>query len=173
MPIAAVDEDGESFCWKDDVDGAREPWHDAEVFAKAKAARVQRRAQSEFRRGVAGTVGLHASAHSERGGPRAARHRRHRSRSYRRSKTIDALVYACRLTIVSRTVAVDDLIDTAHVAAVVGLTHRNSVATYMRRYRDFPRPLFETEGGQCRLWSRTDVESWLASRRTAGKVRRK
>jgi glutathione-regulated potassium-efflux system ancillary protein KefG len=73
--------------------------------------------------------------------------------------------------VVSRTIAVDDLIDAAHVAAAIGLTHRNSVATYMRRYRDFPRPLVETEGGRCRLWSRAEVEQWLASRRTAGKVR--
>jgi glutathione-regulated potassium-efflux system ancillary protein KefG len=68
---------------------------------------------------------------------------------------------------------VDDLVDATHVASAVGLTHRNSVATYMRRYGDFPRPLVETAGGRCRLWSRAEVERWIATRRSAGKVRGK
>ena len=68
-------------------------------------------------------------------------------------------------------ISVDDLVDTTAVASAVGLTHRNSVATYMRRYRDFPRPLVETGGGRCRLWSRTEVDQWIALRRSAGRVR--
>jgi predicted DNA-binding transcriptional regulator AlpA len=70
-------------------------------------------------------------------------------------------------------VPVDDLVDVSHVASAVGLAHRNSVATYMQRYQDFPRPLVETGGGRCRLWSRAEVDRWIATRRSAGKVRRK
>ena len=81
------------------------------------------------------------------------------------------LVYVCRLARVARLVAVDDLLDAAGVASAVGLTHRNSVATYMRRYGDFPRPLVETGGGRCRLWSRAEVDRWIVGRRSARKMR--
>ncbi len=68
-------------------------------------------------------------------------------------------------------VRVDDLIDATDVATAVGLTHRNSVATYLRRYHDFPRPVVETGAGRCRLWSRQEVHRWIDIRRSAGKVR--
>ena len=71
----------------------------------------------------------------------------------------------------SRLLAVDDLIDATAVASAVGLAHRNSVTTYLHRYDDFPRPVVETGGGRCRLWSRTDVDRWIAVRRQAAKVR--
>lgn len=71
----------------------------------------------------------------------------------------------------TRLISVDDLIDARAVAAAMGLTHRNSVATYLRRYHDFPRPVVETGPGRCRLWSRTEIDSWIATRRKAGKVR--
>ncbi|MGH9090019.1 MAG: hypothetical protein ACRDZR_01350 [Acidimicrobiales bacterium] len=71
----------------------------------------------------------------------------------------------------SRRVSVQDLIDAAGVAAQLGLTHRNSVSTYMKRYPDFPRPVVDTGAKRCRLWSRTDVDEWLRTRRDAGKVR--
>ena len=66
--------------------------------------------------------------------------------------------------VVNRVVSLDDLLDAAGVATAVGLTHRNSVTTYMHRYSDFPRPLLETNGGRCRLWSRADVDQWTANR---------
>jgi predicted DNA-binding transcriptional regulator AlpA len=71
----------------------------------------------------------------------------------------------------ARLIQVDDLVDAADVASAVGLAHRNSVATYMQRYDDFPRPLVETGGGRCRLWSRAEVDRWIAARRGAGKMR--
>jgi predicted DNA-binding transcriptional regulator AlpA len=71
----------------------------------------------------------------------------------------------------NRLYAMDDLIDTTAVASALGLTHRNSVATYLHRYGDFPRPVLETGRGRCRLWSRAEVEQWIALRRQAGKVR--
>jgi predicted DNA-binding transcriptional regulator AlpA len=70
-----------------------------------------------------------------------------------------------------RLVAVEDLIDATTVAAAVGLAHRNSVATYLDRYHDFPRPVVEAGPGRCRLWSRKEIDRWMATRRRAGKVR--
>ena len=71
----------------------------------------------------------------------------------------------------TRLIPVDDLVDATDVASAVGLAHRNSVATYMQRYQDFPRPLVETGGGRCRLWSRAEVDQWIALRQSAGKMR--
>ena len=42
-----------------------------------------------------------------------------------------------------RSVDLDDLIDVGEVAALLGLAHKNSVTTYMRRYEDFPAPALE------------------------------
>ena len=35
-------------------------------------------------------------------------------------------------------VDIEDLLDTSQVAALLGLSHRNSVVTYMNRYPEFP-----------------------------------
>ena len=58
------------------------------------------------------------------------------------------------------TVNTDDLIDSHGVAAVLGLTHYNSVSTYLRRYPDMPRPVVEFGGGRTRLWLRSEVVVW-------------
>jgi hypothetical protein len=58
----------------------------------------------------------------------------------------------------------DDLIDSQIVAEILGLAHRNSVTTYLRRYPDMPRPVVELGRGRVRLWLRTDIEAW--ARRT-------
>lgn len=63
-----------------------------------------------------------------------------------------------------RSVNLDDLIDVGEVAALLGLAHKNSVTTYMRRYEDFPAPALEFAEGKCRAWVREDVESWITSR---------
>ena len=54
----------------------------------------------------------------------------------------------------------EDLIGSAGVAEILGLSHLNSVTTYMRRYDDFPRPVVELSGGRIRLWLRQDIERW-------------
>lgn len=54
----------------------------------------------------------------------------------------------------------EDLVDSHEVAEILGLSHRNSVSTYLHRYSDFPRPLVERGGGRTRLWLRTDIEAW-------------
>jgi len=60
-----------------------------------------------------------------------------------------------------RMVAVEDLIDARTVASMVGLAHSNSVATYLHRYADFPRPVFDRP--RCKVWSRNDVAAWVKS----------
>jgi predicted DNA-binding transcriptional regulator AlpA len=62
-----------------------------------------------------------------------------------------------------RTVDTDDLIDAAGVAAILGLSHRNSVRVYRRRYDNFPEPVVDLGAGRCLLWLRSEVESWARS----------
>lgn len=56
----------------------------------------------------------------------------------------------------------DDLLDANEVAALLGLTHRQAVATYRVRYDDFPEPVVVK--ARCMLWRRQDVERWKVSR---------
>lgn len=53
-----------------------------------------------------------------------------------------------------------DLIDAQAVAELLGLSQRSSVATYRKRYPDFPRPVVDMGAGRCLLWLRTDVKDW-------------
>ena len=66
-----------------------------------------------------------------------------------------------------RSVDLDDLIDVGEVAALLGLAHKNSVTTYLRRYEDFPAPVLEFAEGKCRAWVRQDIEFWI-NRRSNG-----
>lgn len=56
----------------------------------------------------------------------------------------------------------EDLVDAAQVAELLGLSHRNSVSTYMSRYEDFPRPRVERGARRDRFWARADVLEWAA-----------
>jgi hypothetical protein len=67
-----------------------------------------------------------------------------------------------------RSVDLDDLIDVGEVAALLGLAHKNSVTTYMRRYEDFPAPALEFAEGKCRAWARGDVVRWREGRNQHG-----
>ncbi len=67
-----------------------------------------------------------------------------------------------------RLVDLDDLIDVGDVAELLGLAHKNSVTTYMRRYDDFPEPAIEFADGKCRAWRRQDIELWSAGRTVRG-----
>jgi len=60
----------------------------------------------------------------------------------------------------------EDLIDSQIVADLLGLAHRNSVTTYLRRYPDMPRPVVELGEGRVRLWLRSEIVAWQASRRS-------
>lgn len=63
-------------------------------------------------------------------------------------------------------VETDDLVDAWAIADMLGLSHPNSVSTYLHRYDDFPRPVIDLGPGRPRLWLRPDVERWRRSRST-------
>ena len=54
----------------------------------------------------------------------------------------------------------EDLCDAHDVAAVLGLSHANSVFAYLRRYDDLPRPVVTAGRGRMALWLRPEVEAW-------------
>ncbi len=53
-----------------------------------------------------------------------------------------------------------DLIGATEVAEILGLSHHNSVSTYMQRYDDFPAPVIDKSNGRIRLWLRSEIEAW-------------
>jgi predicted DNA-binding transcriptional regulator AlpA len=54
-----------------------------------------------------------------------------------------------------------DLLDSAEVAELLGLSSRKVVMIYARRYPDFPRPAVDK--ARCTLWRRSDVIAWARS----------
>ena len=68
-------------------------------------------------------------------------------------------------------VATEDLIDANGVAALLGLSHRNSVSLYQRRYQGMPRPVVELSNGRTKLWLRPEIERWAADQTSQGRVR--
>lgn len=61
-----------------------------------------------------------------------------------------------------RPVDLDELIDAGEVAQLLGLSSRTSVATYRKRYEDFPGPVLERPN--CAHWLRPEVLAWAAAR---------
>jgi predicted DNA-binding transcriptional regulator AlpA len=72
-----------------------------------------------------------------------------------------------------RRVALEDLIDAHDVARILGLSHRNTVSLYMRRYPDMPRPVLDLGRGRPSLWLRQDIERWYARQVAHGRTRPK
>jgi glutathione-regulated potassium-efflux system ancillary protein KefG len=70
-----------------------------------------------------------------------------------------------------RRVDVADLIDAHDVAAVLGLTHRNTVSEYLSKYDDMPRPVINLGRGRPMLWLRPEIERWAAKREARGQTR--
>lgn len=70
-------------------------------------------------------------------------------------------------------VATEDLLDAQGVADVLGLSHRNTVSQYQRRYTDMPRPVLDLGEGRVKLWLRPEIEGWAAKQVTSGRTRRK
>lgn len=64
-----------------------------------------------------------------------------------------------------RKIDIDNLMDVGQVAMLLGLSHKNSVSTYSKRYPDFPRPAIEFADQKCRLWLRPEIEAWKRKRR--------
>ena len=54
-----------------------------------------------------------------------------------------------------------DLLNAGEVATVLGLAQREAIATYRRRYRDFPKPVIKK--GTCVLWLRQEIEAWAVA----------
>lgn len=67
---------------------------------------------------------------------------------------------ALRLPTVGRRVDLDDLIDAAEVASILGLARANSVYVYRERYSDMPRPVLDRGSRQAKLWLRSEVTAW-------------
>lgn len=63
------------------------------------------------------------------------------------------------------TVRTEDLIDSHEVAEILGLSHINSVSTYLRRYADMPRPVVDFGQGRPRLWLRPEIVKWAKTRK--------
>ena len=61
-------------------------------------------------------------------------------------------------------VRTEDLCDAREVAGLIGLSHPTSVAGYLRRYADMPRPVIDLGPGRPRLWLRPQVVRWAAAR---------
>lgn len=61
-------------------------------------------------------------------------------------------------------VRTEDLIDAHDVAEILGLSHPNSVTTYLRRYDDMPKPAVDRGKGRARLWVRQEIEAWAEER---------
>lgn len=63
-----------------------------------------------------------------------------------------------------RKIDVEDLIDANGVADMLGLSHRNSVTTYQRRYTSMPRPVVDMRQSRIKLWLRSEVSEWMTKR---------
>ncbi len=64
-------------------------------------------------------------------------------------------------------VDLDDLLDAAQVAELLGLSKATAVSVYQGRYEDFPRPVLMSSSGRCQFWLRSDVAAWTTSRSPA------
>ncbi len=58
----------------------------------------------------------------------------------------------------------EDLVGAAEAADLLGLSHANSVSTYVRRYADFPDPVVELPKSRVRLWKRSEILAWSTKR---------
>lgn len=67
-----------------------------------------------------------------------------------------------------RKVDVDDLVDAREVAAILGLTHPNTVHQYQARYPEMPRPVYVPGARRAQLWLRSEMVAWAALRDTRG-----
>jgi glutathione-regulated potassium-efflux system ancillary protein KefG len=70
-------------------------------------------------------------------------------------------------------VSTKDLIDAQGVASIIGLSHRNTVSQYQRRYADMPRPVVDLGDGRVKLWLRQEIEQWTKDQVASGRTRKK
>jgi len=62
--------------------------------------------------------------------------------------------------LVERKINPSDLIDAHEVAALLGLSQRNTVSLYQHRYPDMPRPVVDLGRGRCKMWLRSEIVAW-------------
>ena len=62
-----------------------------------------------------------------------------------------------------------ELVDATEAAALLGLRHRTSVATYAHRYLDFPLPVVDRGPRRAKYWSKPDLERWATERLRGGR----
>lgn len=67
---------------------------------------------------------------------------------------------------------VSDLIDAQGIADLLGLSQRNTVSRYQRRYSEMPRPVLDLGRGRPRLWSRAEITEWAEARRRGADAKR-
>ncbi|MFL5322478.1 MAG: hypothetical protein ACJ790_22655 [Myxococcaceae bacterium] len=60
-----------------------------------------------------------------------------------------------------------DLIDAHGLRKLLRLTHVNSVHTYLRRYKDMPRPVLNLGAGRPSLWLKPAITKWMKARSEA------
>jgi glutathione-regulated potassium-efflux system ancillary protein KefG len=70
-------------------------------------------------------------------------------------------------------VATEDLVNAQAVADILGLSHRNTVFQYQRRYDDMPQPVVDLGEGRVKLWLRPQIERWAKRIAAQGRTRRK
>jgi hypothetical protein len=74
---------------------------------------------------------------------------------------------------VSPKVETDDLLDAQGVADILGLSHRNTVFQYQRKYEEMPQPAIDLGEGRVKLWLRPQIERWATHQAARGRTRRK
>ena len=72
-----------------------------------------------------------------------------------------------------RKVDPEELVDAQGVAELLGLSHRNTVSAYQKRYADMPRPVVDMGSGRCKLWLVSDIQKWADERVKTGRRRRR
>lgn len=70
-------------------------------------------------------------------------------------------------------VETEDLLDAQGAADVLGLSHRNTVFQYQRKYEDMPRPVVDLGEGRIKLWLRPQIERWAERHAARGRAPRK
>jgi predicted DNA-binding transcriptional regulator AlpA len=70
-----------------------------------------------------------------------------------------------------RRVVLDELIDAHDVARILGLSQRNTVSQYQRRYPKMPRPVIDLGPGRPSLWLRPQIERWHERQVALGRTR--
>ena len=67
-----------------------------------------------------------------------------------------------------RQVDLDDLLEAAQVAELLGLSKATAVSVYQHRYEDFPVPVLASASGRCQFWLRQELELWRSGRGMGG-----